>query len=47
MIRITDGMVELTDKGYSFTDEAMQYILTDKKNELESMKGRFLLFRAE
>lgn len=47
MIRIVDNTVELTDKGYKFTDEAMQYILTDKKNELESMKGRFLLFRAE
>ncbi len=47
MIRVLDKMVELTDKGHKFTDEAMQYILTDKKNELESMKGRFLLFRAE
>ena len=46
LIHITNNIVQLSDKGKTFTSEALEYILHNKKAELENMKGRFLLFRA-
>jgi manganese/zinc/iron transport system permease protein len=46
LIHIVNHLVHLSDKGETFTSEALEYILFNKKSELENMKGRFLLFRA-
>jgi manganese/zinc/iron transport system permease protein len=46
LIKIANNLVELSDKGETFISEAMEYILYNKKSELENIKGRFLLFRA-
>ena len=46
LINIVNNVVQLSEKGETFTSEALEYILYNKKSEFESMKGRFLLFRA-
>jgi manganese/zinc/iron transport system permease protein len=45
MITIENKFVTLTEKGNKFTNEALDYIILNQKSDLESMKGRFLLFR--
>ncbi len=45
MITIENDIVSLTDKGYSFTTEAVEYIINNKNSEIENMKDRFFLFR--
>lgn len=45
MIELNNGFVALSQKGIEFTEEALDYIVNNKKSDLESMKGRFLLFR--
>ena len=45
MIRITDNVVSLTDKGKEFTDLALEYIITNKDENIEHMKDDFFLFR--
>ncbi len=45
MIDINDNIVSLTEKGKSFTTEAIDYIITNKNSEIEKMKDRFFLFR--
>jgi manganese/zinc/iron transport system permease protein len=45
MIRMNDGLVELTEKGSSFTSEAMYYIITNKNLEPANIWGQFLIFR--
>jgi manganese/zinc/iron transport system permease protein len=45
MIQINANIVELTEKGILFTSEAIDYIVDNKKSEIEEMKDRFLLFR--
>jgi len=45
MIQIENNMVELTDKGNQFSSEAINFILDNKRSEIEEMKNRFLLFR--
>mgnify|MGYP001273472315 FL=1 len=46
LIHIENNLVQLSEKGQTFTSEALEYILYNKKSEFEVMKGRFLLFRA-
>lgn len=46
LINIVDNVVQLSEKGETFTSEALEYILYNKKSELETIKGKFLLFRA-
>ncbi|WP_196895918.1 metal ABC transporter permease [Aureivirga marina] len=45
MITINNQIVSLTDKGKLFTEEAISYIISNKKSEIEEMKSRFFLFR--
>lgn len=45
MILIENEIVSLTEKGKVFTTEAINYITTNKKSEIENMKDRFFLFR--
>jgi manganese/zinc/iron transport system permease protein len=45
MISVENQLVTLTEKGLRFTTEALDYIVHNQKSELESVKGRFLLFR--
>jgi len=45
MITITDSVISLTEKGKSFTDKAIDYIITNDDSEIESMKEDFFLFR--
>jgi manganese/zinc/iron transport system permease protein len=45
MIRIESNLVELTPKGDQFTSEAINFIVDNKRSEIEEMKDRFLLFR--
>ena len=45
MITVEDKIVSLTDKGKIFTEEAINYIITNKDTEIENMKDRFFLFR--
>lgn len=46
LIHIRNNIVHLSDKGETFTSQALKYILYNKKAELENVKGKFLLFRA-
>ncbi|MDP5229755.1 MAG: metal ABC transporter permease [Cellulophaga sp.] len=45
LIQISDDVVSLTDKGQEFTDEALNYITTNKATAIEELKNRFFLFR--
>ncbi|WP_378176994.1 iron chelate uptake ABC transporter family permease subunit [Aquimarina sp. SS2-1] len=45
MIEIENDIVSLTEKGQHFTNEAIDYIVTNKNSEIEKMKDRFFLFR--
>ncbi|NQY05274.1 MAG: metal ABC transporter permease [Flavobacteriaceae bacterium] len=45
MIRIENDIVSLTEKGTSFTDKALDYIITNDDTQIESMKDDFFLFR--
>ncbi len=45
MIQIDQDIISLTEKGHSFTKEAIDYIVTNKNAEIENMKDRFFLFR--
>lgn len=45
MIRISDDVVTLTDKGDEFTSKAIDYILTNEHGLIEDMKKDFFLFR--
>ncbi len=45
MIQVENNMISLSEKGELFTSQALEYILFNKKSELEDMKKKFLLFR--
>ena len=45
MITVENEIVSLTEKGKIFTEEAINYIITNKDTEIEKMKDRFFLFR--
>nr|WP_299201039.1 metal ABC transporter permease [uncultured Brumimicrobium sp.] len=45
MVRISDDVVTLTDKGDEFTSKAIDYILTNEHGLIEDMKKDFFLFR--
>lgn len=45
MIQIDNDIISLTEKGKIFTQEAIDYIITNKNTEIENMKERFFLFR--
>jgi manganese/zinc/iron transport system permease protein len=44
-ISIDNGLVSLTDKGLTFTEQAITYILDNHTDGIESMKQKFFLFR--
>lgn len=45
MIEIDQKIVSLTEKGQKFTLEAIDYIVKDKNEEIETIKRKFFLFR--
>ncbi|MCK0159150.1 metal ABC transporter permease [Allomuricauda sp. F6463D] len=45
LVKISENIVSLTDKGQEFTDEALKYITTNKVTAIEELKNRFFLFR--
>jgi manganese/zinc/iron transport system permease protein len=45
MITIKNELVSLTDKGKRFTDQALEYIITNKEEHIEHLKKDFFLFR--
>jgi manganese/zinc/iron transport system permease protein len=45
MIRIENELVSLTEKGKEFTQLALEYIITNKDENIEPMKDDFFLFR--
>jgi len=45
MITISNNIVSLTQKGDNFTTLALEYIITNKDEKIESMKDDFFLFR--
>lgn len=45
LITIDDQVISLTEKGKMFTEEAINYIITNKSGAIEEMKDRFFLFR--
>ena len=45
MIAIDQDMVTLTKKGKEFTDQALEYIITNEDETIEHMKDDFFLFR--
>jgi len=45
MIEVNNPQVSLTPKGDSFTKEAMDYIVNNQREDIESVGGKFLLFR--
>lgn len=45
MITIDDSIISLTEKGTSFTNKAIDYIITNDDTGIESMKEDFFLFR--
>lgn len=45
MITIDKQIISLTEKGKTFTDKAIDYIITNDDSEIESMKDDFFLFR--
>ncbi|UZO79313.1 metal ABC transporter permease [Aquimarina sp. ERC-38] len=44
-IEINNQIISLTEKGLLFTEKAIDYIITNKDGEIESMKDQFFLFR--
>lgn len=45
MVTIHNNVVSLTEKGKEFTDLALEYIITNKDENIEPMKDDFFLFR--
>lgn len=45
MITINKNIIELTEKGKTFTDKAIDYIITNDDTKIESIKKDFFLFR--
>jgi manganese/zinc/iron transport system permease protein len=45
MVTIDSNIISLTEKGKSFTDKAIDYIITNDDTGIESMKEDFFLFR--
>ena len=45
MITIENQIISLTEKGKSFTDKAIDYIITNDDSQIESIKEDFFLFR--
>ncbi len=45
MITISNGIVNLTEKGDDFTQKAINYIVTNKHTQIEAMKEDYFLFR--
>ncbi|WP_353777388.1 iron chelate uptake ABC transporter family permease subunit [Winogradskyella sp. 3972H.M.0a.05] len=45
MIEIDNNIVSLTEKGKSFTDQAIDYIITNDDSKIEHIKDDFFLFR--
>ncbi len=45
MVTIDKNIISLTEKGKSFTDKAIDYIITNDDTGIESMKEDFFLFR--
>jgi manganese/zinc/iron transport system permease protein len=45
MIVIENQIISLTQKGKTFTEKAIDYIITNDDSEIESMKKDFFLFR--
>ena len=45
MVTIDNSIISLTEKGKSFTDKAIDYIITNDDTGIESMKEDFFLFR--
>jgi manganese/zinc/iron transport system permease protein len=45
MITINEDIISLTEKGKSFTDKAIDYIITNDDSKIESIKEDFFLFR--
>jgi manganese/zinc/iron transport system permease protein len=45
MITIKDDIISLTEKGLSFTQAALAYIITNKDEKIEHLKDDFFLFR--
>jgi manganese/zinc/iron transport system permease protein len=45
MISIKNNIVSLTEKGTEFTDMAIEYIITNRDENIEHMKDDFFLFR--
>ena len=45
MIVINNNIVSLTEKGQSFTDLAIDYIITNEDSQIEDIKDDFFLFR--
>ena len=45
MIEVEGEVINLTDKGLSFTEKAISYISDNKNSELEGIKQNFFLFR--
>ncbi len=45
LITVENEILSLTEKGKSFTEKAIEYIITNDNTEIESMKQNFFLFR--
>ena len=45
LIKTSNNIVTLTEKGTEFTEEALKYITTNKATAIEELKERFFLFR--
>jgi manganese/zinc/iron transport system permease protein len=45
LIKITNGVIDLTGKGRQFTAEALNYITINKETAIEDLKEQFFLFR--
>ena len=45
MITIDSDIISLTEKGKSFTDKAIDYIITNDDSKIETIKDDFFLFR--
>ncbi|MEP0480365.1 MAG: metal ABC transporter permease, partial [Nonlabens sp.] len=45
MITMQGEVVALTNKGLKFTEKALDYIITNKDEQIEDMKDDFFLFR--
>ncbi|MBS9774704.1 MAG: metal ABC transporter permease [Tenacibaculum sp.] len=45
LVTISDNILSLTEKGKSFTEKAIEYIITNDNTEIEEMKKDFFLFR--